>query len=376
MLVAVLALSPRSASSPLHANAEFRAPQSWGALQETSSSGTLAAGSLPPPAPTLHPSSSPPHPPHPAASNVNQHWCPEACPVSPQLFVKPASDVADTIVNGVLPMSNATGISTTPPKCNLCEQPFLFIVSIGGRTGSTTILTQINAVPHIRLAGENRQMSYLTSLYEQASQHVSVQGVDTYCNSLGENASCGAWQRGPISPVDVLCDLSSYIQDIAVPELPLLPAPLINVRGFKDIIWTNRSLAMIRTMFPCSRLIYSVRTDEWTEASLHEAIHSYQKDLHLDHAQAVEYAASQKILQQHVKAQHDLDVSAGYAWKSFWQPLDTLNVTSINSMLTWLGVTGCSFDSLVHANANGYSNSGATIFDAMTHLIGNCTWPF
>jgi len=58
------------------------------------------------------------------------------------------------------------------------------------------------------------------------------------------------------------------------------------------------------------------------------------------------------------------------------QPLDTLNVTSINSMLTWLGVTGCSFDSLVHANANGYSNSGATIFDAMTHLIGNCTWPF
>ena len=40
---------------------------------------------------------------------------------------------------GVLSMSNATGVDTARTKCDLCERPYLFVVSIGGRTGSTTV---------------------------------------------------------------------------------------------------------------------------------------------------------------------------------------------------------------------------------------------
>ena len=79
------------------------------------------------------------------------------------------------MVNGsahrtTLTMSNATGIDTSPPKCNLCERPYLFVVSVGGRTGSTSVLNMLNAIPHIRLAGENGgQIDLLTSLYEEAA---------------------------------------------------------------------------------------------------------------------------------------------------------------------------------------------------------------
>ena len=172
-------------------------------------------------------------------------------------------------------MTNATGIDTARPKCDLCERPYLFVVSIGGRTGSTTVLNMLNAVPHVRLAGENGgQMEGLTDLYEKAASVRGPNGAELLCDDPNdESRDCGAYQRGAVSPTNVLCDLQAYVDDVAVPVFPPLPAPQVSVRGFKDVKWSERSLKMLRTTFPCARLVYSVRnqarpTGTWRELTV------------------------------------------------------------------------------------------------------------
>ena len=44
---------------------------------------------------------------------------------------------------------------STPARCDLSAKQWLFVVSPGGRTGSTTVLDMINAHPAFGLAGEN-----------------------------------------------------------------------------------------------------------------------------------------------------------------------------------------------------------------------------
>ena len=231
----------------------------------------------PPPLPP-YPPSEPPSPPFAAAPPTHatsKIWCPGTCPVSPESLVDKTTTLLNKTRNGILPMSNATGIDTAPPKCDLCAHPYLFVASIGGRTGSTTVLNMLNSIPHIRLAGENGgQIEYLTDLYETAAHVLNHHNGELYCDSPNNEAGdCGAYQRGAVSPTDVLCDLQDYVKDIAVPVFPLLPAPQVSVRGFKDIKWSTETLGMLHTIFPCARIVYSVRTNNTGPG----AVESYEK---------------------------------------------------------------------------------------------------
>lgn len=302
--------------------------------------------------------------------------------MNPALLVDTDSVFSGNISDGVLKMSNATGIDTSAPKCNLCANPHLFVVSVGGRTGSTTVLNMLNAIPHVRLAGENGgQIEYLSDLYETAAHVLNKHNGELYCSSPNNEAGdCGAYQRGSISPTNVLCDLQQYVNDIAVPVFPLLPKPEVSVRGFKDIRWTTETIALLHTIFPCARVVYSVRNNNNDSA----VIESYQKDFHLSEADAATYAHEQVLLQDTVKVQHDADASGGNGWKSFWLPLETMdNSTSFNALLNWMGVRNCHFTEVVYANnqhiagaAAGYGVAGGTTFDALRALKGNCSFPF
>ena len=44
-------------------------------------------------------------------------------------------------------------------SCNLCEQKWVFVLSAGGRTGSTSILEGLNALPGVSLSGENSTLT-------------------------------------------------------------------------------------------------------------------------------------------------------------------------------------------------------------------------
>ena len=59
-------------------------------------------------------------------------------------------------------------------------------------------------------------------------------------------------------------------------------------------------------------------------------------------------------------------------------PLEDLTTETFDSLLTWLGVSNCSFGAVVHANNQadgGYGVAGGTTLDAMRNLRGECNFP-
>ena len=142
-----------------------------------------------------------------------------------------------------------------PPTCNLCTHtPYLFIVSVGGRTGSTTILNMLNAHPNIKLAGENNgQMTKTVQMWSEAA------------GSNYANDGASAFERGKFQPMDMLCSLVSYWNLSMTPFIEG-PSPRMLVRGFKEIRWTNMTIAMLDVLFPCNRKIFSVRLNESAQA--------------------------------------------------------------------------------------------------------------
>ena len=94
---------------------------------------------------------------------------------------------------------------STPARCDLSAKQWLFVVSPGGRTGSTTVLDMINAHPAFGLAGENGgQLLQAMELFKTAAQQT---GVDT-----------DAWGRGPVDPYDLLCNLQGWFEDVTPPN--------------------------------------------------------------------------------------------------------------------------------------------------------------
>ena len=120
--------------------------------------------------PTPH---SPPYSPAPPLTPTQTLWCPGACPVPTSQLVATENDTKpDLEASKGIAFDDASGINTAAPKCDLCATPHLFIVSIGGRTGSTTVLNMLNAHPIIRLAGEGGGgMQFAAPLYGLAARH-------------------------------------------------------------------------------------------------------------------------------------------------------------------------------------------------------------
>ena len=95
---------------------------------------------------------------------------------------------------------------STPARCDLSAKQWLFVVSPGGRTGSTTVLDMINAHPAFGLAGENRgQLLTAMELFNSAAEQPA--------NREGG----GAWGRGAVDPYNLLCDLAGWFEDVTPP---------------------------------------------------------------------------------------------------------------------------------------------------------------
>jgi len=172
------------------------------------------------------------------------------------------------------PTPRATGPSS---RCDLSEQRWLFVISLGGRTGSTSLLGMLNAHPAIALSGENsNQLSDLLTLWNKASM---------------QTHAVGAYVRGALSPNDLLCDLQRWVLDIngvAEPSngsaSPSGSGPaerggqrLAPIAGFKEVLWSLNSilpksdtfsvykqqkttvLDFADMLFPCSRFIFNLR---------------------------------------------------------------------------------------------------------------------
>lgn len=228
--------------------------------------------------------------------------------------------------------------------CDLCETKWLSVVSMSGRTGSSSVLHMLNAHPAITLAGEaNAELRTARDFWEKAV--------------LSQRMAAGSgWAHGRLRPRQLLCDLQKLMLHASVPAdegtFAGAPSSLIasyethqTVRGIKEIWWGPEDLQFLQAVFPCNRLVINDR---------------------LGHVQTKEgfFKASTKSMNEWVKTLP--------GWQKWWinlQP-DGFKLDAFNDFLAFIGEPpdGCRFSGVVHANfanetssskseAAGYSNA-------------------
>lgn len=264
------------------------------------------------------------------------------------------------LARGGLHWGKSAANHSKAPTCDLCAHRWLFVVSVGGRTGSTTLLEALLAHPAFDIAGENngllgraRAMWDTAALVEQNNG-----GTDPSKTHI-------AYKRPAVQPLDLLCSLQSFFG--AVTETDAGPgadagAGDHRVRGFKEIRWSPAQLGLntsaggpqaglnatsmvqfLDALFPCSRVIFNSRTA--ASSTFSWARHG-EDDTTL----------TRSLLDLH----HQWQASPDQKWKSFWLNLgnDThagdFTPARFNDMLAWAGERGCRYTDVPHANQGAH----------------------
>ena len=273
-------------------------------------------------------------------------WCPGRCP--PHRPINSDDIVARLESSG----GNVTWESpyeegSEPTRCDPCRHRWLFVASLGGRTGSTTLLDMLDQHPAVALSGENGgQLLTALTLWDQAAR---------------QDFTAGPWVRGKPNVANLICDLQSWFLD-ADPAKDYKGPDAI--RGFKEVRFgpiddnglaslTDRRMPpgdggehsphyhalkdafhFLDAVFPCHRVIFSDRKEDfdlkWGDPSVKPRLRE----------------AWMPILEH--------DKSEGRSWHSYWIDLAEFTVAKYNNVLRWLGEPsdGCNFQELIHANAN------------------------
>ena len=227
-----------------------------------------------------------------------------------------------------------------PDRCRLpttstCDaHDWLFVLGTG-RSGSTTLLNMLNAVPQIQLSGENGML--IPMLNEALA----------LTNRLPEQSRRfgTAWWNQPNQAAlrSVMCDwLLSLVPRQRPPSL---------TRGFKSINPINSTLPFLLKLLPKARYIINYRKDLkrqsmstfWKQAPVGRLSHQTQ------------------ALVREVKAS---------GRPMFEMPLEEFSTARFNRLLSWVGVEGCRYTGVAHSNAAGSTKVNASR-DAVP-LVGVC----
>jgi len=301
----------------------------------------------------------------PQAPFKSLEWCPRTCPAAAR---------EEALLGSQPPKWSApsgTPYANTGPTCNLCEHAWLFVVSVGGRTGSTTILNMLNAHPIIRLAGENHELPVVYQNWLNIADVASSHNVIDYPILFQ-----GPDERGPMSPLDLACNVQNYMMQLSSPIRHLQPKPLTPIFGFKDITWNSTTVDFARMLFPCSRFIFNSNLN--ATASVASRSESFSPDHTEAHKKVLkESAASFEKFNRWINATIAQDKAEGKGWRNFFLPIEDFSVDTFNRLLLWLGETGCQYTGLIHANSDtngkpGYNMTGAHWQDAAKLMTGRC----
>lgn len=224
--------------------------------------------------------------------------------------------------------------SKSSALCDLCKDTnFVFIISNGGRTGSTTLMDMLNQVPEVFISGENRGLlkvlskAYNISLQLQSSvEHVYVHGF--------------------ISEPELLCEVQNWIRTIiGVP--PQVETP--KIIGFKDLvkIFTGNSthvdeeneistIRFLKKAFPCAKFIVNYRQN-------------YNRQYQFKWNKNVLLRKSASFLHRWANEDENDETAVVF-------PLERFSVAAFNELLKWIGITGCKYVNVCHSNQDWYYN--------------------
>jgi len=260
-------------------------------------------------------------------------WCPGQSDLSTEELLKRGDLKWETPYN-----------KATKGRCDLARTPWLVIVSLGGRTGSSTVLDMINAHPAFSLAGEDDdQIVEAMAMWDKAALQPA-------------NYTSDSWGRGELEPYDLLCDIQAWFEDIAIGRNPgdlkayvagnhaslRVERQPSTVIGWKGIHW-GENLKLVNFMnavFPCHRVVFSDRPGDWNSPAFGNG----------------ENADRMRGLYKPWSDQRE-------SWQDKWINLygDGFHTGDFNDMLDWFGEpdSGCRYTNVLHANADGgYDKQG------------------
>lgn len=202
---------------------------------------------------------------------------------------------------------------------DLDQQQWLFILGTG-RSGSTSILEMVNAIPGFFLAGEN---DGIMSEFLHLMKHRESQK---------ERQLFSAWQSGNVSEQRLLHILQAYTREIIGwnGEHP-------HTVGFKEIRHTDKEeLDLFLKVFPNAKFIISTGTpSRQAQSYMHQNM------------------IGNNLTQLEEMNQHLADWGRKQSDRAFMLPLDEFSVARFNEMLDWLGVNNCRYTRVAHANGVG-----------------------
>ena len=212
-----------------------------------------------------------------------------------------------------------------------CEGAWLFILSTG-RAGSTTVMDMLNLVPQISLSGEKGdKLCYpFMTLYNQQRATFSAQNkVDAFLSV----ASGGEWEVAA-KRLDAVARRSMCTWIKGLEPRTATPASLVRVHGFKEI--RECYLPLLRRAFPKAKFILNYR--ENVVAQSHSL---WYGRLNNTKAQA-NINSKLESLRQHLSGADTFEL-----------PLESFNVSTFNRLLRWVGISGCTYQFVLHSNAHG-----------------------
>ena len=211
------------------------------------------------------------------------------------------------------------------PGCEKSEgtQQWLFVVATG-RSGSTSIMTMLNEVPGMYIAGENY------------GAFNGIMDLHTKADKLGYEA--GHWNHAffhrKVNRTHLEAIEREYIAE-AIGSNARTPRP--HILGFKEIRYSIDELDYIAYLFPCSKFIVNYRKDlvqqsrsAWfTKRNFSTLVNATNK--------YIEWASKYKPSN-----------------RSFLLPLEEFSKEKMNSVLDWLGIDpSCRFIGVAHAHKDG-----------------------
>lgn len=169
-------------------------------------------------------------------------------------------DYSRNITTEYLPFTTEPFPNWCPPKrCktepSLCFQQFLFVVSTGGRTGSTTLMNAMNAIPNVWISGETKGM---ISLLRQAYTK-SVPFGRRQDQWVDGKTAVNAHYRTLIDRERVLLAVQDFVKRTNLPPSNRRGIPA--VLGYKGIVWEPEDLKFAELAMPCSKFIINYRRD-------------------------------------------------------------------------------------------------------------------
>lgn len=198
----------------------------------------------------------------------------------------------------------------------LCARKFLFVIATG-RSGSTTVMGMLNAVPGVFLSGENNgEASRLRALFEERVARRRTSAANATAN---------------LDETQELLYIQRWIWETNVPPAFVDANPIIV--GFKEIRWTPEDVTFIQQVCPCSRFVVNARRNAHEQATSAW----YRND---------------GGLQDVMDANRRLALSAAAiipSNRAFELYLEDFDVAQFDQAAAWLGIP-CRFRALIHSN--------------------------